>query len=73
MNSNWSFGYGIGFALFRKSDRTLVGHAGDAPGYDSMIAFVPESKLGIVILTNMDTKEWPRNTCEKSWIANSDF
>jgi CubicO group peptidase (beta-lactamase class C family) len=49
-------GYGLGWgALKLKQDDTVtMAHGGDQQGSSTFIAIVPEQKLGIVVLTNME-------------------
>jgi D-alanyl-D-alanine carboxypeptidase len=54
LSPSWSSGRGLGFAVWRQGDRTLVGHAGWVAGHRAEIAFDPQSRLGVVVLTNSD-------------------
>jgi D-alanyl-D-alanine carboxypeptidase len=51
---DWKSGWGIGFAVNRKENRTIVGHGGSLAGYRTQISFCPEEKVGIIVLTNAD-------------------
>ena len=51
---SWSSGRGLGFSVWRREGRTLVGHGGWVAGHRASIAFDPESRLGVVVLTNSD-------------------
>ena len=44
--------YGYGWQLSDYAGRKIVRHGGALPGYLSEVAFVPEEKLGIVVLIN---------------------
>lgn len=50
----WRAGRGLGFSVRRFGDKTLVGHAGWVAGYQTQIGFVPEDKIGAVVLTSAD-------------------
>ena len=54
LSPSWSSGRGLGFSVWRRDSRTLVGHGGWVAGHRASIAFDPESKLGVVVLTNSD-------------------
>lgn len=50
-NADWGLGYGF----FKLSDgRTAVGHGGTNRGWRAQFNIIPESKQGVVILTNSD-------------------
>ncbi len=44
--------YGYGWRLMDYAGRKVILHGGGLPGYVSQVVFVPEDKLGIVILEN---------------------
>ncbi len=44
--------YGFGWYIDYEDKQKVLFHGGGMPGYKSMIAFYPESKIGIVVLTN---------------------
>lgn len=44
--------YGMGWRIFDYAGHKLVFHSGGVRGYSSQIAFLPEEKLGIVVLQN---------------------
>jgi CubicO group peptidase (beta-lactamase class C family) len=46
--------YGLGFGLRDYRGRKVVSHAGGLPGYVSLVALVPEERLGLVVLTNQE-------------------
>lgn len=46
--------YGLGFGLRDYRGRKLVSHTGGLPGYVSLVALVPEDRLGVVVLTNQE-------------------
>lgn len=54
LSPSWTSGRGLGFSVWRQGDRTLVGHAGWVAGHRGQIAFDPESRVGVVVLTNSD-------------------
>ncbi|HNS72499.1 MAG TPA: serine hydrolase domain-containing protein [bacterium] len=49
---DWSSGRGLGFSVYKRGSRTMVGHSGFVAGYKSMITFCPEEKVGVVVLMN---------------------
>jgi CubicO group peptidase (beta-lactamase class C family) len=52
LETNWSRGNGIGFAVTRNRDKVLVGHGGSYPGYITQTWIDLNSKVGVVVLTN---------------------
>jgi D-alanyl-D-alanine carboxypeptidase len=51
---DWQTAWGLGVRLRRAEGRVRIGHAGMAPGFSSLIEFIPALKLGVVALTNAD-------------------
>jgi CubicO group peptidase (beta-lactamase class C family) len=47
--------YGLGWSLTEYRGRLLVRHYGETDGMSSVVAMLPEEKLGVVILTNLHT------------------
>jgi CubicO group peptidase (beta-lactamase class C family) len=47
-------GYGLGWGAIKQDDTVTMAHGGDQQGSSTFIAIVPEQKLGIVVLTNME-------------------
>ena len=54
LSPSWSSGRGLGFSVWRREGRTLVGHGGWVAGHRASIAFDPNTRLGVVVLTNSD-------------------
>jgi CubicO group peptidase (beta-lactamase class C family) len=54
-------GYGIGFALLNVDGIKMVGHRGGVYGFSTEVLAIPEEKLGVVAITNMD------NSTEVAW------
>jgi D-alanyl-D-alanine carboxypeptidase len=54
LNPDWQGGQGIGFAVRRAGERTLVGHNGWLPGMRSQITFDARDKVGVIVLSNAD-------------------
>ncbi|HOC25134.1 MAG TPA: serine hydrolase domain-containing protein [bacterium] len=52
VNSDWSSGRGLGFSVYKRGSRTMVGHSGFVAGYKSQLIFCPEEKVGVVVLMN---------------------
>jgi CubicO group peptidase (beta-lactamase class C family) len=52
VDPDWKTTWGLGFAVYRVEDYTVVGHGGGCPGYYSSVAAVPRDRLGFVVLTN---------------------
>jgi len=52
LDPSWNSGRGLGFAVNKRNNRTLVGHSGWVAGYKSRIVFCPAEKIGIIVLMN---------------------
>jgi CubicO group peptidase (beta-lactamase class C family) len=56
--------WGLGFAIRRDGEKTLVGHGGSCPGYRTALLLVPEDRVAIVFLANaqgVDSGKWAKN------------
>ncbi|MEK6408637.1 MAG: serine hydrolase [Acidobacteriota bacterium] len=51
--------YGLGWFLHDHRGRKVVEHGGNIDGMSAMVAMIPEEKLGLVILTNMNGTPLP--------------
>lgn len=52
LENNWTSGTGVGFGISRVSNRTFIGHGGGYPGYTTQTLIDPETKVGVIVLTN---------------------
>jgi len=52
LETNWTSGTGVGFAVNRVGDKIYVGHGGGYPGYTTQTLIQLDSKVGVVVLTN---------------------
>ncbi len=50
------FAYGLGWFVQPYRGYTLIHHGGNIDGFSTMVAFVPQEKIGIVVLTNLDSR-----------------
>ena len=57
LRPNWQSGRGLGFSVWRQDGKTIVGHGGWVAGNRTQIAFIPEDKIGVIVLTNADDGE----------------
>jgi CubicO group peptidase (beta-lactamase class C family) len=48
----WSQGHGLGLQLWRRGERTFVGHSGSMPGYQAALAVHRPSRTAVVGLAN---------------------
>ena len=49
--------YGLGWFLSDYRGRKVVEHGGNIDGMSALVAFIPEEKLGLVVLTNLNSSE----------------
>jgi CubicO group peptidase (beta-lactamase class C family) len=54
LESNWTAGNAIGFAVTREKDKIYIGHGGGYPGYRTQTLIQLDSKVGVIVLTNED-------------------
>jgi CubicO group peptidase (beta-lactamase class C family) len=73
--------YGLGWFLHDYKGRKVVEHGGNIDGMSALVTMIPEEKLGIVLLTNMNGTQLPHaltyrvydaylNAPPKDWSAN---
>lgn len=48
-------GYALGFGVSDYRGQKLVTHTGGLPGYVSRVAMLPDKKIGVIVLTNMES------------------
>lgn len=53
MNVAGSVDYGLGWFLRKWDDHKVVEHGGNIDGFNAQVAFMPDQKLGFVLLTNV--------------------
>jgi CubicO group peptidase (beta-lactamase class C family) len=54
------YAYGLGWFLQDYRGEKVVEHGGNVDGMTALVAMIPEKKLGLVILSNMDTTALPQ-------------
>jgi CubicO group peptidase (beta-lactamase class C family)/D-alanyl-D-alanine dipeptidase len=47
-------GYGFGFAVSERGGERMLGHGGAIYGYSTQLSFLPESRLGVAVVSAMD-------------------
>ena len=55
---DWTLGWGLGVALWRRGERIFGGHTGGFPGFLSMSLYSRRERVGAVVLTN--SGNWPK-------------
>jgi CubicO group peptidase (beta-lactamase class C family) len=55
---DWTLGWGLGVALWRRGERIFGGHTGGFPGFLSMFVYSRRDRVGAVVLTN--SGNWPK-------------
>ena len=53
MNPSGTVNYGLGWMLHTWNGLKVVEHGGNIDGFNSLVAMIPEKKLGFVLLTNV--------------------
>jgi D-alanyl-D-alanine carboxypeptidase len=54
LESNWTQGNAIGFAVRKVADKVYVSHGGSYPGYQTNTMLWLDGKVGVIVLTNTD-------------------
>jgi CubicO group peptidase (beta-lactamase class C family) len=52
MDPDWKNSWGLGFAVWRYGDTTMVGHGGSCPGYRTEVVIAPADDFGVAFLSN---------------------
>jgi CubicO group peptidase (beta-lactamase class C family) len=58
IDDGWTSGHGLGLQMWRRGDRVFAGHTGGLPGFSSIFAWLPDERVGAVILTS--SGHWPQ-------------
>lgn len=67
VDPNWELTWGLGFAVTRVEDQTMVSHGGSCPGYTTAFTLMPEQRLGVIVLTNANGGRGPRAVVENAY------
>jgi CubicO group peptidase (beta-lactamase class C family) len=54
LESNWTQGNAIGFAVRKAGDKVFVSHGGSYPGYQTNTMLHLDGRVGVIVLTNAD-------------------
>jgi D-alanyl-D-alanine carboxypeptidase len=57
VESTWTSGSGIGFAVSRIDGRNYVGHGGGYPGYTTNTLIQLDDRVGVIVLTNTNDSD----------------
>ena len=49
---DWSTARGLAFGIYRVNGRTLTGHGGDCPGFNTRLYLDPQSKVAVSVMAN---------------------
>ena len=52
MDWDWTTARGLAFGVYRIGNRTLTGHGGDCPGFNTRLFIDPQSQYGVSVLAN---------------------
>jgi len=52
MDHDWSVARGLAYGVYRLEDRTLVGHGGDCPGFNTRLYLDPVSQYAVITMAN---------------------
>ena len=54
LQPDWKSGWGLGWGVSRRDDKTRIGHGGSVPGHRTQITMIPAEKFGVIVLTNAE-------------------
>ena len=54
LRPSWTSGWGLGFGISKDGDHVYVGHNGWVDGYRSSLLFIPQEKVGAIVMINTD-------------------
>lgn len=54
LQPDWKSGWGLGWGVSRRDDKTRISHGGSVPGHRTSISMVPADKVGVIVLTNSE-------------------
>jgi len=57
LEPSWSSGWGLGWSVWQRNGKTVNGHGGWVGGNRTQIMFIPEDRIGVIVLTNSDDGE----------------
>lgn len=52
MDPGWNTSWGLGFSVWRRNEKTFVGHGGGCPGFRSHLLLQPKEGFAAVVMTN---------------------
>jgi CubicO group peptidase (beta-lactamase class C family) len=64
-----SAGYGLGWILSAWNGHRVVSHGGGIDGFNALVEFLPDRKVGLVVLTNVSGSGLPGAIREAAWSA----
>ena len=54
LQPSWKSGWGLGFSVWRRNDKTFVGHSGWVAGYRIRLLLCPQDKIGVIVMSNAE-------------------
>ena len=54
LQPSWKSGWGLGFSVWQRDDKTFVGHSGWVAGYRTRLLLCPEDKIGVIVMSNAE-------------------
>jgi CubicO group peptidase (beta-lactamase class C family) len=52
MDPDWKTSWGLGFVVYRRDNKTVVGHEGSCPGFRTALEVLPDEKFAGIALSN---------------------
>ena len=54
LQPSWKSGWGLGFSISYRDDKTFVGHGGWVAGYRTQITLCPDKKIAVIVMSNAE-------------------
>lgn len=54
LQPSWKSGWGLGFSVWQRDEKTFVGHGGWVAGYRTQLLLCPEDKIGVIVMSNAE-------------------
>jgi len=54
LQPSWKSGWGLGFSVWHRDDKTFVGHSGWVAGYRTQLMLCTDDKIGVIVMSNAE-------------------
>ena len=54
LQPSWKSGWGLGFSVWHRDDKTFIGHGGWVAGYRTQLLICPGDKIAVIVMSNAE-------------------